>query len=269
MVSTGKKYMDFQLKNKRVLISGSTKGIGKATAITLAKEGANVIINGRSKESIEKAEAEILKEIPGAKITAIVCDFSKPKEVEKLIDEIKEVDILINNVGIFGETDFLDITDEDWQQFYEVNVMSGVRLSRAFLPGMLEKDWGRIIFISSESAVNIPVEMIHYGMTKTAQLGLSRGIAEVTKGTNVTVNCVLPGPTFSDGVKQMTGINDGEDKEKVEDEFFKKARPTSLLQRFADPQEVANMIVYVASPLSSATNGAALRVDGGVVKTIY
>ena len=269
MVSTEQKYMDFQLKDKRVFISGSTKGIGKATAITLAKEGANVIINGRTETSVEKAEAEILKEVPGALITAIACDFSKPEKVKELIEEVKEVDILVNNVGVFGEVDFLDIPDEDWQQFYEVNVMSGVRLSRAFLPGMLKKDWGRIIFISSESAVNIPVEMIHYGMTKTAQLGLSRGIAEITKGTNVTVNCVLPGPTLSEGVKKMTDMESEEDREKVEREFFDKARPTSLLQRFADTQEVANMIAYVASPLSSATNGAALRVDGGVVKTIY
>ena len=263
------RYMDFQLKNKRALISGSTKGIGKATAILLAKEGAHVIINGRSEKSIEKAKADILKEVSGAKITAIACDFSKPEEVEKLIEEIKEVDILINNVGIFAQTDFLDIPDEDWQKFYEVNVLSGVRLSRAFLPGMLKKDWGRIIFISSESAVNIPVEMIHYGMTKTAQLAISRGIAEVTKGTNVTVNSVLPGPTLSDGVKEMTDMQNEKDREKVEGEFFKNARPTSLIQRFADPEEVAHMIAYVASPLSSATNGAALRVDGGVVKTIY
>ncbi len=261
--------MDFQLKNKRAFISGSTKGIGKATAILLAKEGGHVIINGRSKESIEKTEAEILKAVPGAMITGITCDFSKIEEVEKLIEEIKEVDILVNNVGIFEQRDFLDIEDADWQKFYEVNVMSGVRLSRAFLPGMLEKDWGRIIFISSESAVNIPVEMIHYGMTKTAQLGISRGIAEITKGTNVTVNCVLPGPTLSDGVKQMTDMETEDDRTRIEKDFFDKARPTSLLQRFADPQEVAHMVAYVASPLSSATNGAALRVDGGVVKTIY
>ena len=171
-------------------------------------------------------------------------------------------------MGIFDQKDFLEIPDEDWKKFYEINVLSGVRLSRAFLPAMKKNNWGRIIFISSESAVNIPVEMVHYGMTKTAQLGLSRGIAETTKGTNVTVNSVLPGPTLSEGVKEMAGIDDTDTKEKAEKEFFNEARPTSLLQRFTDPKEVANLVAYVASPLSSATNGASLRVDGGVVKSI-
>ncbi|MGB3776455.1 MAG: SDR family oxidoreductase [Leeuwenhoekiella sp.] len=261
--------MDLKLKNKRAFISGSTKGIGRAIAKTLAEEGAEVIINGRSEESIAKAKAEILKQVPDGKIKGIVCDFSNLESVEKLISELGEVDILINNVGVFGETDFADIPDSEWQRFYDVNVMSGVRLSRAFLPKMLKKDWGRIIFISSESGINIPVEMIHYGMTKTAQLAISRGLAEITKGTNVTVNSVLPGPTFSEGVQEMTGLDDGGDRQEVEKEFFNKARPTSLIQRFAETQEVANMVAYVASPLSSATNGASLRVDGGVVKTIY
>ncbi len=261
--------MDLQLKDKRAFISGSTKGIGYAIAKQLGEEGAEVLINGRSQESVDNALKALKKEVKDGNFKGFSCDFANAVEVGELIQKIDAVDILVNNVGVFQETDFQDINDEDWQRFYDINVMSGVRLSRGFLPKMKEKDWGRIIFISSESAVNIPVEMIHYGMTKTAQLALSRGIAETTKGTNVTVNAVLPGPTFSDGVKEMTGISDGASKKKIEKEFFNNARPTSLIQRFADPQEVANMVAYVASPRSSATNGASLRVDGGVVKTIY
>jgi len=259
--------MDYQLKDKKVFISGSTKGIGLATAKTLAKEGAEVIINGRSQESIDQAISSITAEIKNAKISGIACDFSKKDQVDSLIEKLGKVDILINNVGIFNPKDFFEIPDEEWKAFYEVNVLSGVRLSKALLPKMLAQDWGRIIFISSESALNIPVEMIHYGMTKTAQLSISRGIAEITKGTNVTVNSVLPGPTYSEGVKDMVDAENN-DKKEIENEFFKTQRPSSLIQRFADPQEVANMIAYVASPLSSATNGASLRVDGGVVKYI-
>lgn len=260
--------MDLKLKDKRVLITGSTKGIGYATAKLFAEEGAYVILNGRSEQSIQTAKSAIEKSVKNASVSGVICDFSKPVEVGKLIEEVKEVDILINNVGIFNPNEFLDIPDEEWQQFYDINVMSGVRLSRAFLPKMMENNWGRIIFISSESAINIPVEMIHYGMTKTAQLAISRGIAESTKGTNVTVNSVLPGPTLSNGVKEMTGIKDGKTKKEVEQEFFNTERPTSIIQRFAAPEEVASMVAYVASPLASATNGAALRVDGGVIKTI-
>lgn len=260
--------MDLKLKDKRVLITGSTKGIGYATAKLFAEEGAHVILNGRSEQSIQTAKSAIEKSVKNASVRGVICDFSKPVEVGKLIEEVKEVDILINNVGIFNPNEFLDIPDEEWQQFYDINVMSGVRLSRAFLPKMMENNWGRIIFISSESAINIPVEMIHYGMTKTAQLAISRGIAETTKGTNVTVNSVLPGPTLSNGVKEMTGIKDGKTKKEVEQEFFNTERPTSIIQRFAAPEEVASMVAYVASPLASATNGAALRVDGGVIKTI-
>ncbi len=261
--------MDLQLTNKNAFVSGSTKGIGKAIARTLAAEGARVIINGRSKDSVDTALQEIRKDVPDADISGVACDFSNPGEIESLIKACGDIDILVNNVGIFEDKDFLDIPDSDWQQFYEVNVMSGVRLSRAFLPYMLEKDWGRIIFISSESAINIPVEMVHYGMTKTAQLALSRGIAETTKGTNVTVNAVLPGPTLSDAIKEGQNIVDNESRKKAEAEFFNEKRPTSLLQRFAEPQEVANMVAYVASPLSSATNGAALKVEGGVVKSAF
>lgn len=261
--------MDLQLRNKKVFVSGSTKGIGKAIAQTLASEGATVIINGRSQDSVDKALQEIKKEVAEADVSGIACDFAKPDEIDKLIKSCGDIDILVNNVGIFENKDFVDIPDADWQKFYEVNVMSGVRLSRAFLPYMLEQDWGRIIFISSESAINIPVEMVHYGMTKTAQLGLSRGIAETTKGTNVTVNSVLPGPTLSHAIKKGQNIVDEESRKKAEADFFNDKRPTSLLQRFAEVQEVANMVAYVASPLSSATNGAALKVDGGVVKSAF
>lgn len=235
----------------------------------MAAEGAKVIINGRSQDSIDYALMEIRKEVPNADISGIVCDFAKAEEIDSLIEGCGDVDILINNVGIFEPKNFLDIPDADWQKFFDINVMSGVRLSRAFLPQMLKRDWGRIIFISSESGINIPEEMVHYGMTKTAQLAISRGIAESTKGTRVTVNCVLPGPTLSEGVKEFAGIGEEQSREEVENGFFKTERPSSLIQRFADPQEVANMVAYVASPLSSATNGAALKVDGGVVKTAF
>lgn len=261
--------MDLKLENKRAFVSGSTKGIGKAIVRTLAAEGATVIINGRSQESIDDALREITKEVPNADISGIVCDFAKADEIDSLIESCGDVDILINNVGIFEPKDFLDISDTEWQKFFDINVMSGVRLSRAFLPQMLQRDWGRIIFISSESGINIPEEMVHYGMTKTAQLAISRGIAESTKGTRVTVNSVLPGPTLSEGVKEFTGIGEEQSREEVENGFFKTERPSSLIQRFADPQEIANMVAYVASPLSSATNGAALKVDGGVVKTAF
>ena len=260
--------MDYQLKNKRAFISGSTKGIGFAIAQTLAHEGAEVIINGRSQDSVDEALAKLKNGQKGAKISGIACDFSKTEEIENLLKKLGPVDILVNNVGIFKQQDFTDIPDEDWLRFYEVNVMSGVRLSRALLPHMLEQDWGRIIFISSESAINIPKEMIHYGMSKTAQLAVSRGIAELTKSTHVTVNSVLPGPTLSEGVKEMADISDAASKAKAEEHFFNEARPTSIIQRFIEPQEVANLVAYVASPLSAATNGAALRVDGGVAKII-
>lgn len=261
--------MDLQLKDKKALVTGSTKGIGRAIAETLLKEGAEVIINGRSESSVEDALCAINNTIDGAKVSGIACDFSKPDEIEALISASGNLDIVINNVGIFEPKEFLEIPDADWQRFFEINVMSGVRMARAFLPYMLKQDWGRIIFISSESGINIPEEMVHYGMTKTAQLALSRGIAESTKGTSVTVNSVLPGPTLSEGVKEFAGIGEGQSQEEVEKEFFKTERPTSLIQRFATTQEVANMVAYVASPLSSATNGAALKVDGGVVKTAF
>jgi NAD(P)-dependent dehydrogenase (short-subunit alcohol dehydrogenase family) len=262
--------MDLQLTNKLALVSGSTKGIGLAIATGLAREGADVIINGRTEQSVSDAAATIRKAVPGAKVGGFPGDLSDAAVTEKLIKQFPEVEILVNNLGIFEPKPFEQIPDDDWRRFFEVNVLSGVRLSRAFLPGMKKRNWGRIIFISSESGIQIPAEMIHYGMTKTAQLAVSRGLAETCAGTGVTVNSVLPGPTRSDGVdefvKQLSG---GRPFAEFEKEFFKSVRPSSLIKRFATTEEVANLVVYVSSPLSSATNGAALRVDGGVVKACF
>ena len=263
--------MDFQLKDKTALITGSTAGIGYAIAKTLATEGVQVYLNGRTIERVNEAVKKLKKETGSTNIKGVAADFSKPEEVENLIAAIPEIDILINNVGIFEPKHFDEIADEDWLQFFEVNVMSGIRLSRAYLKKMLDKNWGRIIFISSESAINIPEEMIHYGMTKTAQLAVSRGLAELTKHTNVTVNSVLPGPTLSEGVGSFIeglAAKQNKSKDQVEDEFFKEMRPSSILQRFISPQEIANMVCYIASPLAAGTNGSAIRVDGGVVKSI-
>jgi len=264
-------FMDLQLQDKKALVTGSTSGIGFATAQLLAQEGAHVYINGRHAEGTNAAVEKLKAAVPSAKVQGVAADFSKVDDVNELIARIPQLDILVNNVGIFEPKPFTDIPDEDWFKFYEVNVLSGVRLSRHYLPLMLQQNWGRVIFISSESAVHIPEEMIHYGMTKTAQLAISRGLAELTKGTSVTVNAILPGPTYSDGAKTFVenlGKQQNKTKEQAEKEFFETGRPTSLLQRFASVTEVANMITYIASPLASATNGAALRVDGGVVKTI-
>jgi NAD(P)-dependent dehydrogenase (short-subunit alcohol dehydrogenase family) len=262
--------MDLQLTDKLALVSGSTKGIGLAIATGLAREGANVIINGRSEESIDAALAKIRETLPNAKLGGFAGDLANATVVEKLVNDFPAVDILVNNLGIFEPKPFEEIPDADWIRFFEVNVLSGVRLSRAYLPGMKHKNWGRIIFISSESGVQIPAEMIHYGMTKTAQLAVSRGLAETCAGTGVTVNAVLPGPTRSDGVdefiKQLSG---GKPFAEFEKEFFSSVRPSSLLKRFATTEEVANLVVYVCSPLSSATNGSALRVDGGVVRSCF
>jgi NAD(P)-dependent dehydrogenase (short-subunit alcohol dehydrogenase family) len=263
--------MDLQLKNKIVLISGSTAGIGFAVARRFLQEGANVIINGRTKESVAKAVNELKSLVATAEVAGIAADFSKAAEVNKLITDLPEVDILVNNAGIFEPKPFALIADEDWFRFFEVNVMSGIRLSRHYFPKMLEKNWGRIIFISSESAVFIPDEMIHYGMTKTAQIAVSRGLAELTKGTNVTVNAILPGPTKSKGVGgflEDLSKSSGKNINEVEEDFFKNMRQTSLLQRFASVEEIANTVVYFSSPLASATNGASIRVEGGLIRSI-
>lgn len=261
--------MDLHLKNKTALVTGSTAGIGFAIAKLLAQEGANIYINGRTTDKVDTVVKQLKDETGNDKISGIACDFSKPDEISALLTQLPEVDILVNNVGIFEPKAFEDISDEDWFKFYEVNVLSGIRLSRSYFPKMLKKDWGRIIFISSESAIQIPAEMIHYGMTKTAQLAISRGLAELTKGTNVTVNAVLPGPTLSEGVGGfIDDLAKSQDKtrDEVERDFFEHMRPTSLIQRFASPEEIANLVVYLCSTLSSATNGAALRVEGGLLK---
>lgn len=263
--------MDLQLANKTALVSGSTAGIGLAIASTLAQEGATVIINGRTQERVNAAIEQIKQSVTKAKLQGVAADLGTQPGANKLFGAVPEVDILVNNLGIYGSKAFADISDDDWMQFLEVNVVSGVRLSRHYLPLMLKKNWGRIMFISSESALNIPAEMIHYGVTKTAQLALARGLAETTAGTNVTVNSLLPGPTRSEGVEdfiQGLAKDRSVSPEQVEKDFFDKIRPSSLIQRFATPSEVAALAAFVASPLSSAINGAALRVDGGVVRSI-
>jgi NAD(P)-dependent dehydrogenase (short-subunit alcohol dehydrogenase family) len=262
--------MDLQLTDKLALVSGSTKGIGLAIATGLAREGAKTIVNGRSEKSVAEALAKIRHTVPNAKLEGFAGDLSDAAVVDALVKKFSRVDILVNNLGIFEPKPFDQIPDADWQRFFDVNVLSGVRLSRAYLPGMKKKNWGRIIFISSESGIQIPAEMIHYGMTKTAQLAVSRGLAETCAGTGVTVNAVLPGPTRSHGVDTFVNqLSGGKPFADFEKEFFTSVRPSSLLKRFAATEEVANLVVYVCSPLSSATNGAALRVDGGVVRTCF
>ncbi len=262
--------MNLHLQNKLALVTGSTKGIGHAIAVALAAEGARVIVNGRTEASVDDAIARLRTEVPDAQVEGFAGDLSNPVQTEALLGRFPKVDILINNLGIFDPKPFEDIDDAEWQHFFNVNVLSGARLSRAYLPGMRAQNWGRIVFISSESGVQIPVEMIHYGVTKTALLGLSRGLAELTAGTAITVNAVLPGPTRSEGVDEFVGkLSGGQSFEAFEKTFFETARPTSLIKRFASTQEVANLVAYVASPLASATTGAALRVDGGVVKSAF
>jgi NAD(P)-dependent dehydrogenase (short-subunit alcohol dehydrogenase family) len=261
--------VDLQLKGKKALVTGSTAGIGFATARVLAEELASVVVNGRTEKRVDAAIAEIRKSHPGADVSGIAADVSNAAGCAKLVQALPTVDVLVNNMGIFEPKPFEQIPDEDWMRFFEANVMSGVRLSRSYLPAMREKHWGRILFVSSESGVQIPAEMIHYGMTKTAQIAVARGIAETVAGTGITVNSVLAGPTLSEGVEtfisQMGGAGGSAAFEK---EFFEKVRPTSLLKRFATIDEVAFMIAYLSSPLASATTGAAVRVDGGVVRAI-
>ncbi len=262
--------MDLHLQNKLALVTGSTKGIGHAIAVALAAEGARVIVNGRTQASVDDAIARLRTEAPDAQVEGFAGDLSNAEQADALVARFPKVDILINNLGIFDPKPFEEIDDAEWQHFFNVNVLSGARLSRAYLPGMRAQNWGRIVFISSESGVQIPVEMIHYGVTKTALLGLSRGLAELTAGTAITVNAVLPGPTRSEGVDEFVEkLSGGQSFEAFEKTFFETARPTSLIKRFASTKEVANLVAYVASPLSSATTGAALRVDGGVVKSAF
>jgi len=262
--------MDLKLRDKLGLVTGSTKGIGLAIAAALANEGARVIVNGRSEASVSAAINEIGGRVPGAALQGFAGDLATADAAADLVARFPAVDILVNNLGIFEPKPFEEIPDEDWQRFFDVNVLSGIRLSRAYLPGMKQRNWGRVVFISSESGIQIPVEMIHYGMTKTAQLAVSRGMAETCAGTGVTVNAVLPGPTRSAGVDEFVAkLSGGRSFAEFEQEFFRVVRPTSLLKRFATTDEVASLVAYVCSPVASATNGAALRVDGGVVRSCF
>ena len=263
--------MDYQLKGKSAFVSGSTAGIGLAIAKQLAGEGCEVIVNGRTSDRVDVAIGTIRETHPNASLSGMVADFSSSESVQALLNQLDPVDILVNNVGIFEPVDFVDIGDEAWYNMFEVNVMSGVRLSRHCFNHMMDQNWGRIVFIASESGVQIPGEMVHYGMTKAAQIALANGMARATKGTNVTVNSVLPGSTWSEGAESFfaeLAKKEGKDADEVASSFVKTMRPSSLLERFATTDEVANIVTYLASPLSSATNGAALRVDGGTLPTI-
>ncbi|HWZ98077.1 MAG TPA: SDR family NAD(P)-dependent oxidoreductase [Candidatus Dormibacteraeota bacterium] len=263
--------MDFGLKGKIAVVSGSTAGIGFGIAVSLAREGAKVIVNGRTSARVEAAIQKLRALVPEADVSGVAADLGKKDGFTSFVKQVPHADVLVNNLGIFEIKPFLEIPDEDWQRFFEVNVLSGVRLTRHYLPGMLKKNWGRVIFISSESGQQIPVEMIHYGMTKTAQIAVARGIAESVAGTGITVNSVLVGPTASEGAAQFVetmakqrGITVAE----VEKEFFQVARPTSLLRRFETTEEVAAVVAFVASDQSITINGAAVRADGGVVRSI-
>jgi NAD(P)-dependent dehydrogenase (short-subunit alcohol dehydrogenase family) len=263
--------MDLGLRGKRALVTGSTAGIGYAIAELLAREGASVIVNGRTAERVEQAVQRIRAAAPGADVSGVAADAGSAAGAAALIAAHPDVDVLVNNMGIFEPKPFEQISDEEWLRFFEVNVLSGVRLARHYVPRMKAKNWGRVVFISSESGLQIPTEMIHYGTTKTAQLAVARGLAETLVGTNVTVNSVLPGPTSSEGVGAFVADlakSQGKDVATVEREFFKSARPSSIIQRFGTPAEVASLVAYVCSTAASATTGSALRVDGGVVRSI-
>ncbi|MFC3691052.1 SDR family NAD(P)-dependent oxidoreductase [Chenggangzhangella methanolivorans] len=263
--------MKIDLSDKTALVTGSTLGIGLAIAKGLATTGATVVVNGRKQDAVDKAIAAIKAEVPDAKVEGIAADLGTADGVSAMVAALPAVDVLVNNVGIFNPQPFFEVPDEEWTRFFEINVMSGVRLSRAYAQGMKERGWGRVVFISSESAINTPVEMVHYGFTKTAQLAVSRGLAKTLAGTGVTVNSVLPGPTLSEGVAEMLKDETektGKSLAEVGADFVKAHRPSSIIQRAAEVEEVANMVVYVCSKQASATTGAALRVDGGVADTI-
>ncbi|GAB7039196.1 MULTISPECIES: SDR family NAD(P)-dependent oxidoreductase [Catenuloplanes] len=262
--------MDLQLTGKSAFVSGSTQGIGYAIARALAGEGVDVILNGRDPVRLDAAVEALRHDVPGVSVTGLAADFTDPGQVERLCAEIPDVDILINNVGLFEIKEFALVTDADWRTYFEVNVLSGVRLSRRLLPAMLERGWGRVVFVSSESGVDIPANMIHYGTTKTAMLSVGNGLAKLTKGTAVTVNSVLGGPTYSDGVAAtVRGLAEAQ---AVPEEAMKAAiigtNQTTLLGRFITPDEIANAVTFVTSPLASAINGSAVRVDGGVLTTL-
>lgn len=263
--------MDLMLQGKTAFVSGSTQGIGYAIARQLLKEGTNVFINGRTPQKTSEAVKKLKKEVPGAEVDGIAANLASVEETNKLIAGLQDIDILINNVGIFELKTFWDINDEDWSRIFEVNVMSGVRLTRALLPKMLERKWGRVIFISSESGINVPENMIHYGMTKTAMLAVSNGLSKLTKGTEVTVNTILGGPTYSDGVaatvEQIAQMNNLA-VDQMKGLILQNTNPHSLLQRFIDPSEVAGLAAYLSSPLAVAINGASLRADGGVLNCL-
>jgi NAD(P)-dependent dehydrogenase (short-subunit alcohol dehydrogenase family) len=263
--------MDLNLNGRLALVSGSTAGIGAAIAAALAREGARVIVNGRKQAAVDEAVAQT-KAATGGDVVGFVGDLASAAGAEELARRFPSVEILVNNLGIFEPKAFEDIPDDDWRRFFDVNVLSGARLARLFLPAMKRANWGRIIFISSESGVQIPFEMIHYGMTKSAQIAIARGLAEAVAGTGITVNSVLPGPTRSRGVGDFVDAlakADGKTFAEFEKQFFETVRPTSLIKRFATPEEVASLVAYIASPLASATTGAALRVDGGVIKSAF
>lgn len=264
--------MDLALDNKLALVTGSTAGIGFAIALRLAREGARVVLNGRTAARVDAAKAALLAEIPDADVRGVIADVGSEADLLRVTREVPEVDVLVNNAGIFAPRSLAELTREDWQSMYSVNVLSGATLSQHYLPLMLAKNSGRIVFISSESALQIPAEMIHYGVSKAAQAALARGLAELTRKSAVTVNTVLAGPTLSEGVGTFVGqlaTQAGKSSAEMEQEFFQTMRPSSLIQRFATPEEIANVVAFLSSPLAAAISGAAVRAEGGLLKGVY